>query len=82
MDSTPLTAPSTVPPTSDSTSAHPTMPRLTEIPITDDNSRIEELHESVCDQISVCLLFATSTEVIMLDVKSLAFASNSVFSSI
>ena len=40
MDSTPLTAPSTVPPTSDSTSAHPTMPRLTEIPITDDNSAL------------------------------------------
>ena len=40
MDSTPLTAPSTVPPTSDSTSAHPTMPRLTEIQITDDNSAL------------------------------------------
>jgi len=47
MDSTPLTAPSTVPPTSDSTPAPtsdstpaPTMPRLTEIPVNDDNTAL------------------------------------------
>ena len=40
MDSTPLTAPSTVLPTTDSTSAPTTMPRLTEIPITDDNAAL------------------------------------------
>jgi len=39
MDSTPLTAPSTAPPTSDSTPA-PTMPRLTEIPVNDDNTAL------------------------------------------
>ena len=39
MDSTPLTSPSTVLPTTDSTPA-PTMPRLTEIPITDDNAAL------------------------------------------
>lgn len=39
MDSTPLTAPSTVPPTADSTSA-PQMPRLTEIQVNDDNTAL------------------------------------------
>tara|TARA_B110000285_G_scaffold195984_1_gene226651 strand:- start:99 stop:338 length:240 start_codon:yes stop_codon:yes gene_type:complete len=39
MDSTPLTSPSTVLPTTDSKPA-PTMPRLTEIPITDDNAAL------------------------------------------
>ena len=39
MDSTPLTSPSTVLPTTDSPPA-PTMPRLTEIPITDDNAAL------------------------------------------
>jgi hypothetical protein len=39
MDSTPLTAPSTALPTSDSTPA-PTMPRLTEIPVNDDNTAL------------------------------------------
>jgi len=40
MDSTPLTSPSTVLPTTDSTSTPTTMPRLTEIPITDDNAAL------------------------------------------